>query len=100
MLVAQTAAQLEAIQFLVAQDGLKARTRDYAALEIARELVRVAEGGLDRMASAGEPERLLLEPVKELLASGETLADRLVAEWGAHLSHEQLHGLLMATRAG
>ncbi|MEL6543836.1 MAG: glutamate-cysteine ligase family protein [Myxococcota bacterium] len=92
-------AALDAIQFTVAQDGLSAHTTNYHALELARELVQIAEGGLDRIASEGRAERSLLEPVKELLSSGKTLADRRITQFGGRLDHQSIHELLMSSRA-
>lgn len=89
---------LAAIQFLAAQDGLRAKTSSYSALDLARELVRIAEAGLDRQDTDGPEERTLLEPVKSLLATGQTLADRWLADYGARLDAERAFELLMAAR--
>ena len=95
----QRGPRLDAIQFLVAQDGLQAHTRNYTALDLAHQLVRIAEAGLDRIGAHGPAERSLLEPLKELLSSGQTLADRRLTQYGATLDSSSTHEILMASRA-
>lgn len=79
-------AELEAMQIAVAQDGLRARGPGYEALELARELVRLARRGLSRHGernARGEDESCYLAPLEVFLDAGETLADRAVARFGA-----------------
>ncbi len=89
---------LAAIQYLAAQDGLHAKTRDYSALDLARELLRIAEAGLDRQDTDGPEERSLLEPAKALVASGQTLADRWVGDYGANLDAQRTRELLLSAQ--
>lgn len=75
----------EAMQIAVAQDGLHARGVDWHALELAREVERIARQGLRRQGclnDAGEDETILLAPLEPILTSGMTPADRLLSCYG------------------
>lgn len=65
--------------------GLNAKVRGHLVLDLARELVRISETGLERqraLNSAGEDERLYLVPLKEeILARGKTPAEQLIDFW-------------------
>jgi glutamate--cysteine ligase len=76
---------LEAMQFAVCQDGLRAHGVDWHALELARELVRIAGEGLSRQSvkdDAGRDESKFLDALEVILATGNTAADELLARHG------------------
>lgn len=64
----------------VARHALKARLGNRTAQDIARDLIRLADDGLRRRAEhTGLPdERALLDPIREIVDSGITPADRLL----------------------
>jgi glutamate--cysteine ligase len=78
-------ADRQAMQLAAAQDGLRGHGRLWHLGELARALLGIARSGLKRQArhdGLGRDESLYLEPLEELVQSGETLADRLLARFG------------------
>ena len=77
--------ELLAFQADVARSALQARSRSGAlALDLARELVGIARGGLSAWAKdSGFDERPHLDAATEIVASGKTLAERALAAWYA-----------------
>ena len=78
-------AELLAFQADVARSALGARSRSGAlALDLARELVAIARGGLAAWArDTGIDERPHLDAAADIVASGKTLAERALAAWSA-----------------
>ena len=66
-----------------AQDGLKAHGSRWHMGELAKELVRLAGEGLDRIGHAGGNEASYLKPLEGFVEQGMTLADSLIARHGA-----------------
>ena len=73
--------------------GLKAVVRGRSVQELARELLALAEAGLKRRArqdASGQDERRYLAPLQEIVASGMTAADRMLAlykgSWGGDIA--------------
>jgi len=76
-----TAEERQALRDGVPRLALKAPFRNGKALEIAREAVAIARGGLAARAcrnAGGEDEREYLAPVEEIVASGRTIAEQLL----------------------
>jgi glutamate--cysteine ligase len=68
----------------VAREGLRARTAGTLVNDLARELVIIADEGLRRIAERGETdsdERNFLDPLRERVEEGRSLADLVLAEW-------------------
>ncbi len=64
--------------------GLKATIRGRPLLEVAREVLALAEKGLEergQVNSSGQDERVFLAPLQETVASGLTPAERLLAKY-------------------
>lgn len=65
--------------------GLKAKVKGKPILDIAKQLVKLSEKGLEKHPSfnaAEQDERIFLEPLKhEVLKTGKTQADQLVSLW-------------------
>ena len=62
--------------------ALETSIRRMSVLEIAKELLKIAEYGLERRAqknARGDNETLYLEPLRRILARGKTQADDLIA---------------------
>ncbi len=69
--------------------GLKTRFRDGTLQDVAAELVKIATSSLQEQFLAGDSgsdESCFLRFVDDIIASGETLAEQLLARW--HGSHE------------
>lgn len=77
--------ELLAFQADVARSALGARSRSGAlALDLARELVEIARGGLAAWArESGIDERPHLDAAADIVASGKTLAEQALAAWYA-----------------
>jgi glutamate--cysteine ligase len=77
--------ELLAFQADVARSALQARSRSGAlALDLARELLEIARGGLAAWANdSGIDERAHLDAAADIVASGKTLAERALAAWYA-----------------
>ena len=69
----------------VARTALQAKSpRGHSALQLARELVAIARGGLKAWsAETGSDETAHLDAASDILATGRTLAERAVQEWRA-----------------
>jgi glutamate--cysteine ligase len=61
------------------KEGLRARIRNRTVAELARELVAIARGGLDRLKSQGGA--AMLSPLEEIAATGRTLSDGIADLW-------------------
>ena len=72
--------------------GLKAKVKGVLVLEIARELVKIAEQGLSsqpQFNAKEQSEKIYLEPLKEaILRVGETEAERLLKLWRTSLHRD------------
>lgn len=90
-----TIEEREKLRHDVPKLALDARTPDNQSMrELAGKVVDIAAGGLTRRArinSAGDNEGGFLEPLREVVATGVTPADRLLYryahEWGGDVSH-------------
>src|SRR5690606_36491874 len=72
-----TAEEREALREGVPRGALKTRFRRHTALDLAREATAIAASGLknrNRRNGRGEDERIFLEPVESIVASGRTIA--------------------------
>jgi len=90
-----TAEERQGVRNMVPKSALHAPFRNTTVLDLARQIVSIAEGGLQRRAlldRAGSDERQHLQLVQEIVASGKTSADRVL---------ERFHGAWAcdATRA-
>lgn len=77
--------RIEALE-AVARDGLRARVKNGPVLDLARDLVGVADEGLQRIAERGETdsdERSFLDPLRERIEDGRSLSDLVLDEWRA-----------------
>jgi glutamate--cysteine ligase len=87
--------QREALRHDVPRLGLQTPTPDgETMLDLARRVLDLSAGGLGRRArinDAGDNEGGFLDPLRDVLASGQTPADRLLAryhgEWAGDVSH-------------
>lgn len=74
------------MQIAAAQDGLVGHGPDWHLGELAAQVLRLARAGLMRQRRCdvlGRDESVYLEPLEELTAARETLADRWLARFGA-----------------
>jgi glutamate--cysteine ligase len=72
------------VQRAVPAMALAAPIKRYRIGDLARELLAIAEEGLRRQGlrdAGGATEAIYLEPLHELVRSGKTRAERLLAEW-------------------
>ena len=76
----------------VTREGLRARHRGLGVIELARQLVAIAEEGLRRQAvldRGGRDERMYLERLRDQLATGRSpahdVAERWKGEWGGRI---------------
>lgn len=79
-----TYSQVDRLGADVARCGLAADTPDGPALEIARELIDLAEGGLHRISDrnrAGEDESFFLDPLREILDRAASPGRRVLERW-------------------
>jgi len=79
-----TAAERQALRDSVPRRGLATPFRRGALLDVAREVVTIALGGLRRRARVGrngEDERTALEPLLETVEAGRSPSDRLLADY-------------------
>jgi glutamate--cysteine ligase len=77
-------AQLIPIRADVVRRGLRADALGRPVLEWLRDLMGIVEAGLRRLAvldDTGRDETFYLQPLQEILATGQTQADRLLAAW-------------------
>ena len=77
--------RLEALT-AVARDGLRARVAGGAVVELARELLQIADTGLRRIQERGETdadERSFLQPLWERVEEGRSLSDLVLEAWRA-----------------
>ena len=68
----------------VTRGGFTARAKGIRVVELARELLAIADEGLRRQAAVdvdGRDERRYLEPVREAVERGRTFADDLLHSW-------------------
>jgi len=73
-----------ALYHAVHRQALKARVRGIEVRDLARELVDIAEEGLQRqrqLNAAGESEALFLEPLRDLVRRGRCPADVVLGRW-------------------
>jgi len=90
-------AELTHMQRGAAQDGLQAHGRSWHMGELARELVRLAGEGLERLGEGEGSEASYLKPLESLAAEGKTLADILLERYGAGpWEPEQLTKMVLA----
>jgi glutamate--cysteine ligase len=87
-----TVVELAALQCAVARHGFAARYRGRAVLELARDLIGIAEAGLARQDcrnAGGEDERCYLKSLHELLDEGVTFGEQLLryynTSWGGSI---------------
>ncbi len=76
-----TAAEREALRHAVPRSGLKTAFRNRTVREIAEEAVAIAAGGLKRrrrLNAEGSDESHFLNPLREIVASGQTPAEALL----------------------
>jgi glutamate--cysteine ligase len=76
-----SADERQALRNDVPRTALKSRFRRYALLDIAREVTAMSEAGLKaraRLDGKGNDERIFLEPVQQIVASGRTIAEELL----------------------
>ncbi len=79
-----TQSERQALRDAVPRLGLKTPFRGRTLLDVAREVVPIALGGLRRRARldlGGEDERKALEPLLETLEAGRSPSDRLLADY-------------------
>jgi len=75
----------------VHRQALRARIRSIEVRELAWELLRIAEIGLERQGqrdAAGETEAIYLERVRDLVRRGRCPADLLIEKWEGPWGHE------------
>jgi len=75
--------RVEALE-AVAREGLRARTAGVPVLDLARELVQIADAGLARIHERGETdsdERHFLDPLRERIEEGRSLSDWVLDVW-------------------
>ncbi len=85
----------QALRDSVPRDGLKAITPDGESLQaLGRRILAISEAGLKargRLNASGDNESGFLDPLREVLASGVTPAERLLQKyhgaWGGEVSH-------------
>ncbi len=85
----------------VAREGLAARIAGQPALALARELHAIAVEGLSRIAHRGgehADERSFLEPVAELLESGASPGEQLLARWQSEFNRHDMRQLVEHVR--
>ena len=87
-----TAADRQSLRDDVPREGLKARIRNRAALDVARDALALADAGLARRARVnlfGDDERIHLAPLQRVVEDEATLADTLLAKfhgpWGGRV---------------
>lgn len=75
----------------VHRTALKARIRGIEVRELARELLDIAERGLDRqhlVNADGDSEAVYLERVRDLVRRGQCPAERLIDKWNGAWDHD------------
>ncbi len=68
----------------VTRAGFAARLKGVRVVELAREVLAIAEAGLRRQAAVdaeGRDERRYLEPLLDLVERGRTAAEDIVSQW-------------------
>ncbi|MBT6177389.1 MAG: glutamate--cysteine ligase [Deltaproteobacteria bacterium] len=71
------------MQQCAAQDALKGHGKGFHMGELAKELVKLGSEGLKRLSVGVGDESHHLAPLEDIANSGETLADKLLAKFGA-----------------
>jgi glutamate--cysteine ligase len=89
-------AQRVEMQHAAAQDALKGHGKGFNLGELAKELVKLSSEGLTRLAEGVADETHHLKPLVDIVESGETLADQLVAEFGAGPFDDKARRALMS----
>lgn len=84
----------EALRNGVPVSGLATPFRQTSVREIAREVLAMARDGLQRRAirnAAGDDESIYLEPLEQIMASGQTVSDTLLSRfhgpWNGNIDH-------------
>ncbi|MFD1704282.1 glutamate--cysteine ligase [Methylopila henanensis] len=80
-----TADERQKLRDDVPREGLSARIRNRSVLEVARDVLALADDGLARRARPnlyGEDERIHLAPLHRVVEQKATLADQLLAKYG------------------
>jgi len=87
-----TAEERQSLRDDVPREGLKARIRNRSVLEVARDVLALADAGLARRAKVnlfGDDERIHLAPLLRVVEEEATLADALLAKfngpWGGRV---------------
>ena len=89
-------AQRVEMQHTAAQDALKGHGKGFHLGELAKELVRLGVDGLRRLSDGATDETHHLKPLQDMVESGETLADKLLAEFGAGPFDDKVRRALMS----
>lgn len=90
LLAPLSAEEYPALQSDAAKRGLRAQASGRSFQDWARDVVRIAQDGLQRLDAQdaiGENETKLLGPLHRILASGKTLADELLERWDQKWGH-------------
>ncbi len=89
-----SAQEREALRQEVPRTGLETRHRSTTVLEIARQALRISHAGLKARAylnACGQDETIYLAPLEQIVASGETVSDRLLSRfhggWQGNIDH-------------
>lgn len=88
-----SAEERQALRNAVPRSALKTRFRNGTIQDIAREAIGIAGDGLEarrRLNGSGQDERIFLEPIEGIAASGRTTAEELLEcyekEWGGDIN--------------
>lgn len=84
----------QSVRDAVPREGLQATVAGRTVLDVGRDMVALSRDGLKRrgrLNSAGNDETQFLAPIEEVIASGRTMAERMLDQykgpWGANLDH-------------
>lgn len=94
-------AQRLQMQQVAAQDALKGHGKGFQMGELAKELMKLSREGLTRLAQGAADETHHLAPLQDIVDSGETLADHLLARFGAGpLDEKARRSIMLETSIG